>query len=139
MDLKAKEMLVSCSLTGVGRKDAIPSPMNLTPAATWERRERGRRYRWGGEREVVANEEVSCTPSISFILIYFNHTSFFYCTCIMHTSAGQPPNEALLEAVLFSRSSTSPLTCRSRMQPANDTRELEGELERFRTSQLALL
>ena len=48
--------------------------------------------------------------------------------CYMCTSAGQPPNEALFEAVLSCRSNVTPLTCRSFIQPANDTGELgEGE------------
>ena len=40
VDLKAKETSDSNSpATAVGRKDAIPSPMNLTPAATYDRGE----------------------------------------------------------------------------------------------------
>ena len=55
--------------------------------------------------------------------------------CYMCTSAGQPPNEALFEAVLSCRSNVTPLTCRSFIQPVNDTGELEegeGEGERGR-------
>ena len=44
--------------------------------------------------------------------------------CYMCTSAGQPPNEALFEAVLSCRSNVTPLTCRSFIQPVNDTGEL---------------
>ena len=48
--------------------------------------------------------------------------------CYMCTSAGQPPNKALFEAVLFCRSNGTPLTCRSCIQPANDTGELGREV-----------
>ena len=47
--------------------------------------------------------------------------------CYTCTTAGQPPNEALFEAVLFCRSNVTPLTCRSCIQPANDTGELGRE------------
>ena len=46
--------------------------------------------------------------------------------CYVCTSAGQPPNKALFEE-LFCRSNGTPLTCRSCIQPANDTRELGRE------------
>ena len=40
VDLKAKETSDSNSpATGMGRKDAIPSPINLTPAATYDQGE----------------------------------------------------------------------------------------------------
>ena len=44
--------------------------------------------------------------------------------CYTCTTAGQPPNEALFEGVLFCRSNVTSLTCRSCIQPANDTGEL---------------
>ena len=47
--------------------------------------------------------------------------------CYVCTSAGQPPNKALFEEVLFCRSNGTPLTCRSCIQPANDTGELGRE------------